>query len=92
MQRNNEAPEYKSVLTFAKYLDDEERTSYTVAELIELNYRTHIPMDRINKDLEVLGFSMEKREPAKRVRGFTTSSHDRYYGPGSAPSHGGTGF
>ena len=92
MQRNNEAPEYKSVLTFAKYLDDDERNSFTIEEVVELNYHTYVPTGRLIKSLEVLGFSLEKREPSKRVRGFTTSSHDRWYGPGSHPTHGGSGF
>jgi hypothetical protein len=35
------------------------------------------------------GLTLAERVPPKRVRGFTTSSHDRWFGPGSEPTHAG---
>ena len=34
---------------------------------------------------------MSVREPLRRVRGFRTSSNDRWFGPGSDKMHGGSG-
>ena len=38
------------------------------------------------------GLDIGSRALPKSVRGFTTSSHDRHYGPGSCKSHGGSGW
>jgi hypothetical protein len=37
-------------------------------------------------------FSYEGRAKERRIRGFTTSSHDRWFGPGASPTHGGSGW
>lgn len=38
------------------------------------------------------GLTVGPREVPKAVRGFTTSSNDRYFGPGACKSHGGSGW
>jgi hypothetical protein len=76
-------PEYKSIEAFASFLEDEGRSSFSVDELDTLNATLHKPMQEIRKGLEALGFALVPRQVPKRVRGFTTSSHDRWFGPGS---------
>lgn len=84
-------PEHESVEAFAEYLVDEERTSFTYmeADIIAkgLKVATYVVID----GLKGYGFSYEGRAEEKRVRGFTSNSHDRWYGPGSMKSHGGSG-
>jgi hypothetical protein len=84
--------EYGSVEDFAVFLRDEERATYSVEELCALNTRTHLTQHCIRHMLETLGFCLEHRVAAPKVRGYMTSSHDRYFGPGSDASHGGGGF
>lgn len=77
-------PEFASVEAFIQYLMDDERGTYTVEELGKLNHRTRRTQAEIRDDLESKGFSLERREvPKPEPRGFTTSSNDRWFGPGS---------
>lgn len=85
-------PEFASAAAFAAYLKDDERSTYTVEELFALNANTHLPQHAIKHMLEAEGLTLEARKSVARVRGFTTSSHDRWYGPGSDQTHGGGGF
>lgn len=86
------APEFKSVEVFAQYLLDEDRATYTHEELMALNYRTRTTLAQIRADLDGYGFALAHRASERRVRGFTTSSNDRWFGPGSCATHGGSGF
>ncbi len=77
-------PEFASVDAFIKYLVDDERGTYTVEELGKLNHRLRITQAEIRDQLESKGFSLERRAvPKPEHRGFTTSSNDRWWGPGS---------
>lgn len=86
------APEFASIDTFALYLLDDERMEFTHEDLAALNYRLRRPVAWIRSELEAIGFTLQFREPGRRIRGFQTSSNDRYYGPGSDKTHGGSGF
>lgn len=89
---NPRDPEYKSVQTFAQFLLDDDREEYNHEELAALNMNTHQRIDAIRHELDSIGFRLATRAPEKRVRGFTTSSNDRWYGPGSQKTHGGPGI
>lgn len=90
-------PEYKTIEAFVDFKmsdmetpdDMPEFTHIDVAALAH-NLRMRVP-DVINT-LKDYGLVMRTRQPVKRVRGFTTSSHDRWYGPGSLATHGGAGI
>lgn len=77
------AAEYASADAFAAYAFDDERETFTADDLAALNYRTRAPVRALRAALEAYGLRLAPRAPARRVRGFTTSSHDRWYGPGS---------
>ena len=87
------APETQSIEAFGEYLLAEDRTSFTfeeactVAEALGLSLPTPVI-----RGLKEYGFTMVERPTEKRVRGYRTSSHDRFFGPGSSPSHGGSGW
>jgi len=86
------APEFRSVEAFAEFCFDDDRSAFTHEDLAALNYRLRTPVAAIRAALEAYGLTLAVRDPARRVRGFTTSSHDRWFGPGSCPTHGGSGF
>lgn len=85
------APEFKSIEVFAEFLLADDRTEFTHEELLALNYRTRTIVAAIRSELESIGFTLAHRPSERRVRGFTTSSNDRWFGPGSCPTHGGCG-
>jgi hypothetical protein len=84
--------EYESIETFATFLMDEDREEFTHEDLAALNQRLQTPVGIIRKELEAYGFNLAKRAFEKRIRGFNTSSQDRWTGPGSAATHGGAGI
>ena len=86
-------PELESVEAFVEFLVDNEREDFTFSEAEVLAKALgHSTPALVIRDLKGYGLKMTPREPAKRVRGFTTSSHDRFFGPGSSPMHGGSGW
>lgn len=83
--------ELQSVEAFGEFLLDEDRVIFTFeeAELLAGHLKLHVAC--IIRDLRSYGFTMAQREKAVRVRGFRTSSHDRWYGPGAERTFGGSG-
>lgn len=84
-------PEFESIDSFISFLNDEERKEYTKLEMQKLGLSLKKTDMAISKQLKERGFSIVQQVPVKKVRGFSTSSHDRWYGPGSCNSHGGSG-
>lgn len=84
-------PEHASIEAFAEFLVDEERETFTFteAETVAKAIEEHVSV--VIRELRTYGLAMVPREPERRVRGFQTSSHDRWYGPGSSRTHGGSG-
>lgn len=70
----------------------DERTEVTFAECEAMSRRVGIHVATLIKAVKLLGATVGPRESEKRVRGFTSSSNDRWFGPGSLPTHGGAGF
>lgn len=85
-------PEYESIEAFVEECYNDERETFTHEDLGELAYRLRMSRSVVRKELEGYGLLLAKRAPERRVRGFTTSSHDRWYGPGASKTHGGTGW
>ncbi len=84
-------PEYESVDEFAEFLADDDRTTFTHADLACLNARTNIRTADLKKALEEYGLTQARRRVEREVRGFSANSHDRWHGKGSCPTHGGGG-
>jgi len=85
-------PEYVSMETFVQFLTDDDRTVFTHEDLQELAVHLQICRSKIRSELEGYGLKLGVREIPKRVRGFTTSSNDRWFGPGSSKTHGGAAY
>jgi hypothetical protein len=77
------SPEFASVDAFATYLYDDDRETYTVDELARLAFFTRRSNLSLIDELSGYCLRLAPREPVRRVRGFTTSSNDRWFGPGS---------
>jgi hypothetical protein len=92
MDKVIDAPEFDSVEAFVEFCMDDERDTFTHEDLGELAYRLQKSRSKVRAELEGYGLKLAEREKERRVRGFTTSSHDRWYGPGASPTHGGTGW
>ena len=85
-------PEFESVETFVQHLMDDERTEFSAAELQKLNATTRTRRGDIRKELEGYGFKLKLRGHVRKVNGFKKNHNDRWFGPGSEPCHGGSGF
>jgi hypothetical protein len=84
-------PEHESVEVFVQECLDDEVDHFTTADLLALNHGTQERLSDLRATLEGYGLRFVPREPERHVRGCTTGSNDRYYGPGSEKMHGGTG-
>ncbi len=81
----------KAAEVVAQEMVDDERSSFTFEEATEVSEDVGVHVSTVIKLLKSYGFAYVERPVAKHVRGFTTSSNDRYFGPGSSKSHGGSG-
>lgn len=87
------APETSSVDAFANFLLEEDRLEFTFEEATRLARDLGLSLPTpVIRQLKDLGFTMAPRHEPPKVRGFRTSSHDRFYGPGSCATHGGSGW
>ena len=86
------APEFASVEAFAQYMYDEDRTDFSHEDLHALGYRTRTRIDELRVALGAYGLRLGVREIPKPVRGFTTSSNDRWFGPGACKTYGGAAY
>lgn len=85
-------PEYESIEAFVEYCLEEERETYTHIDLQELTYSLRRSHQKVRKDLEEYGLRLVYREKETSVRGIHSSSdHDRWWGPGSERTCGGSG-
>jgi len=87
-----EDSEFDSVEDFVEYLMDDERTEFDWRHLNCLSSRTGISNRALRHELEMWGFTLAERRPEREARGFNSNPHDRWYGPGSCKTHGGSGW
>lgn len=85
-------PEFESVEAFVQFCMDDDRTTFNHEDLGELAFNLKRSRGKVRAELESYGLKLTERAFLKRTRGFTTSSNDRWWGPGSSPSHGGSGW
>ena len=84
--------EYDSLEAFVSWHKDEEEETYTHEELQFLCFRLRQTTTSVRTQLLAQGLKLAVRGIPKRTRGFTTSSNDRWFGPGADKTHGGSGF
>ncbi len=81
----------EAVDTFANELLEDDRTSFDFKEATGVADDVGIHVSTVIKLLKEHGFTYEERPVEKPVRGYKTSSNDRWIGPGSSKTHGGSG-
>jgi len=84
-------PEYDSVEAFVEHCCEDNRTTFRPGDAQKVARRTKASVRSVLDALTSYGLSVAVESNA-RIRGFTTSSNDRYFGPGSEPMHGGSGW
>jgi hypothetical protein len=82
-------PEFASVVAFVEFCFDNDRVSFSHEDVAELHFRTGQPVQSLVAEISDYGLTLAERPIPRHVRGFTTSSNDRWFGPGSSPCHGG---
>lgn len=85
-------PELQTVEDFVEYLMAEDLETFSGEELQLLNRNLRRPVHAIRTELEDYGLKIAQRLKPRRIRGVRTSSNDRWFGPGSSPCHGGSGY
>jgi len=80
------------VVMFANEKLDNDSLSFSFAEAEKLAEEAEIHVSTVIIRCKAIGLDYAGRDVPKRVRGFQTSSNDRFYGPGSSPMHGGSGW
>lgn len=84
--------EFASVEDFVEFLVDDDRTGFDWRHLNCLSSRTGRSNRELRRELESWGFVLAERQAPRQHRGFNSNPHDRWYGPGSCPTHGGSGW
>ena len=88
--------EFSSVEAFVDFLLEDDRDTFTAFELQSLRQGMNRDLGEsrvLRHELEGYGLKLADRPHAKRVRTLGNSSdNDRWYGPGSSPCHGGSGW
>lgn len=85
-------PEHESIAAFVEYMMDDEQEVFSHADINQLAAATRTSNGKVRAELEGFGLKLARREKVRHVRGVTTNSNDRYYGPGSERAHGGSGW
>lgn len=75
-----------------EFLCEEDRSQYFHQELMALASTAKLSPQKIRIQLKDWGLELVCRLHEQHPRGFTTNSHDRWYGPGSCPTFGGSGY
>ena len=81
--------EYTTVERFAEFVLDDERESFTFAELHELAYQLRASWKVLLQELTSYGLALEGQAHEKKFRTVTDNPHDRWT---AYPSHGGSGW
>lgn len=71
---------------------DNEQEMVEYAEIEAAAEELDVSVQTIIGIVKGLGMRVGSRPKAKEVRGFTSNSHDRWFGKGSSATHGGSGW
>lgn len=88
----NQEPEYDSIEEFVEFCMDDDKKMFNLNDVQKLTRFTHMPNDRVIEELEDYGLTYSKPGHVKKVRGIGSNDHDRWSGPGSEKTHGGSGI
>ena len=69
-----------------------ERNEVAFAEVEQIALEVGISLSTIVALVKGYGLKIGERPIVREVRGFKSNPHDRWYGKGSSPTHGGSGW
>lgn len=81
----------KAVETLVEQTLADELTMVPFQECESLSMTVGLHVGSIVAMVKEYGLAVGPRSVPRSVRGFKTSSHDRWYGPGACMTHGGSG-
>lgn len=84
-------PEHESIEAFTDFLLAEERASFSFDEAEVIARGLGVGPAQVIDELKSFGFAYLGRPIPRPVRGYRSNNHDRWYGPGSSKTHGGSG-
>jgi len=82
----------RAVEAFVEDVSDEDRAEVSFQEVEAIAEAVGIHLSTIVALVKGYGIKIGERKPVREVRGFRSNSHDRWYGKGSSPTHGGSGW
>jgi len=83
---------FQSLETFVDEVAERVPATYSCFELQCLCWNIRRSPQDLIRELASLGATLFSRATPRRIRTFSSNPHDRWYGPGSEPTHGGSGF
>jgi len=86
------APEYETVEAFVEFLMEDDREAFDAEDLQALCFSLERSSQNLRRELESWGLRLAHRPNERQVRGFRSNPHDRWYGPGSSRTCGGSGY
>lgn len=94
IKRNDDSKfvEYQTVDAFVQYCLDDDKTEFTHTDLSAIAFNMRKSISIVRLELESWGLTLAARPVLASKRGFKSNSHDRWTGPGSSPTHGGSGI
>jgi len=87
-----EDTDYASVETFVEAWMEDDEASFDWRHLALLAWNLRRSRSVIREELEAYGLKFQGRPNVRRIRTLSSNPHDRWYGPGSSPTHGGSGW
>lgn len=85
-------PDFQSIEAFVEAWMDDGEEVFTRHQLACLAWNLKRSRRSIRRELESYGLRLEARGSLRRFRTVGDNPHDRWYGPGSCPTHGGSGW
>lgn len=87
-----ETEDYKSVENFAEAAIEDDDLNFDWRHLAALAWNLRRDRAEIRKELISYGLRFVPKPQGRRIRTIGDNPHDRWYGPGSSPTHGGSGW
>lgn len=84
--------DYQSIEAFVEAAIEDDELQFDWRHLAALAWNLRRSRETIRKELISYGLHFGCKPSGRRVRTIGDNPHDRWYGPGSSPTHGGSGW
>lgn len=87
-----ETEEYQSIEAFVEAAIEDDDLEFDWRHLAALAWNLRLGRDKIREELLRYGLCFVPKPQGRRIRTIGDNPHDRWFGPGSSPTHGGSGW